>query len=163
MLFRAFAAVRRFNISFGTFPACWKLEWFLWECSEDWVANRSGPIAGNYQRSNRTDGRSYRADYHSRFSSAKPPIPKNTPACARFITRARHIPSEGKPMSTAATQLMRLPQVRVALGVTQNRTVLNACRRFNIPVVAVSCRMKAICASDLERLICRASGVTHAE
>jgi hypothetical protein len=56
MLFRdSFAAVRRFNISFGIFPACWKLEWFLWECSEDWVANRSGPIAGNYQRSNRTE------------------------------------------------------------------------------------------------------------
>jgi hypothetical protein len=60
-------------------------------------------------------------------------------------------------MSTA-TQLMRLPAVRAALGVTQNRTVIAACRRFNIPVVAVSCRMKAIRASDFETLISRASG-----
>jgi hypothetical protein len=56
---------------------------------------------------------------------------------------------------------MRLPQVRVALGVTQNRTVIAACRRFNIPVVAVSCRIKAIRTSDLELLIDRASGVSN--
>lgn len=62
-------------------------------------------------------------------------------------------------MSAATNQLVRFPAVREALGVVQNRTVLNACRRFNIPVVSVSCRLKAIRASDLEKLIDRASGM----
>lgn len=60
-------------------------------------------------------------------------------------------------MSTTVTTLMHLPAVRAALGVTQNRTVIAACRRHKIPVVAVSCRLKAIRASDLETLISRAS------
>jgi hypothetical protein len=61
-------------------------------------------------------------------------------------------------MSSPATALMRLPAVRAALGVTQNRTVIAACRRFDIPVVSVSCRLKAIRASDFETLISRAAG-----
>jgi hypothetical protein len=53
---------------------------------------------------------------------------------------------------------MRLPAIRAALGVTQNRTVIAACRRFDIPVVSVSCRLKAIRASDFETFISRAAG-----
>jgi hypothetical protein len=58
---------------------------------------------------------------------------------------------------SANTQLVRFPAVREALGVVQNRTVIAMCRRFNVPIVAISCRTKAIRASDFETLITRAT------
>ncbi len=63
-------------------------------------------------------------------------------------------------MSNSATTLIRMPAVRAALGFVSdsNRPVIAACERFNIPVVALSSRMKAIRSSDLETLISRASG-----
>jgi hypothetical protein len=60
-------------------------------------------------------------------------------------------------MSAATTTLVRFPEVRAALGVKSNRPIVAACKRHNIPIVAISAKMRSLRASDLERLISCAS------
>jgi hypothetical protein len=56
-------------------------------------------------------------------------------------------------------QLIHLPQIRDALGFTENASVFRACKAFSIPVVTISRQTKGIRASDLDLLLSRASAV----
>jgi hypothetical protein len=63
-------------------------------------------------------------------------------------------------MSAAAlSPLVRLPQVRDALGYTENRPTLAALERHGIPILRISPRNISIRASDFEKLISRASAL----
>jgi hypothetical protein len=50
-------------------------------------------------------------------------------------------------MSAATTTLVRFPEVRAALGVKSNRPIVAACKRHNIPIVAISAKMRSLRAS----------------
>jgi hypothetical protein len=57
-----------------------------------------------------------------------------------------------------STALMRMPEVRVALGVKSNQTARAWCARWNIPIVEINSRAKAVRVADLERSLMAAAG-----
>jgi hypothetical protein len=59
-------------------------------------------------------------------------------------------------MSAAA--LMRLPEVREALGVKSNATVRSWCARWNVPIIEINSRARAVRVADLERSLLAAAG-----
>jgi len=57
-----------------------------------------------------------------------------------------------------STALMRMPAVRTALGVKSNATARAWCARWNIPIVEINSRAKAVRVADLERSLMAAAG-----
>jgi len=53
---------------------------------------------------------------------------------------------------------MRLPEVRAALGVKSNATVRTWCERWNVPIISINSRAKAVRVADLERSLLAAAG-----
>jgi hypothetical protein len=59
-------------------------------------------------------------------------------------------------MSAAA--LMRLPEARAALGVKSNQTLRAWCAKWDIPIIEINSRAKAVYTADLERSLLAAAG-----
>jgi hypothetical protein len=86
-------------------------------------------------------------------AAAISPAPTRTPV--DLIRRARGSDRCATIGDTHALhhQAVRFPEVQEALGVVQNRTNLAMCRRFDIPIVAISFRTRTSRVSDFEALI----------
>ena len=54
--------------------------------------------------------------------------------------------------------LMRLPAARAAIGCKSNATLRKWCERWDIPIVEINSRSKAVLATDLERSLLAAAG-----
>jgi hypothetical protein len=59
-------------------------------------------------------------------------------------------------MCTAA--LMRLPAARAAIGCKSNATLRAWCAKWNVPIVELNSRSKAVPTADLERSLLAAAG-----
>lgn len=57
-----------------------------------------------------------------------------------------------------STVLMRLPEVRTALGVKSNATVRTWCARWGVPIIEINARARAVRVADLERSLLAAAG-----
>ena len=58
----------------------------------------------------------------------------------------------------SATALMRLPEVRAALGVKSNATVKSWCARWGVEIIELNARARAVRVADLERSLLAAAG-----
>jgi hypothetical protein len=63
-------------------------------------------------------------------------------------------------MSAAA--LVRFPEVREALGVKSNATVRTWCAKWNVPIIELNARARAVRKADLERSLLAAGKETAA-
>lgn len=54
--------------------------------------------------------------------------------------------------------LLRFPRVREALDAKSNATVHKFCKKWDVPVIEINSRSKAVPAADFERALARATG-----
>jgi hypothetical protein len=57
-----------------------------------------------------------------------------------------------------STALMRFPAARACIGVKSNQTLRAWCARYNVPIVEINSRAKAVRVADLERSLLAAAG-----
>jgi hypothetical protein len=53
--------------------------------------------------------------------------------------------------------LMRLPEARAALGVKSNQTLRAWCAKWDVPIIELNARAKAVRVADLERSLVAAA------